>query len=65
MTREYQIMPEPNNRKVLSFKAVVVMTTHGDFNPTLSIVELALQKAGLTFVMPASIEAPIVISFND
>lgn len=65
MTRDKQIMPEPNDRKVLSYKAVIVMTTHGDLPPTLRSVEIALQRAGLKFVMPASIESPIVIALND
>jgi len=55
---------EVNTRKVLSFKAVIVMTCNGA-PPDLRAVHEAMQKAGLTFAMPAHAEAPIVISFND
>ena len=57
--------PETNDRRVLSFKAVIVMTLNHGVEPTLRDIEAALKRSGLTFVMPAGVEAPIVIALND
>lgn len=54
-----------NERRVLSFKAVVTMNTTDGTEPTLRHVEQAMKRAGLQYVMPASVEAPIVIRLTD
>ncbi len=56
---------EPNTRRTLSFKAVVVMTTNTGIEPTLKDVNTALEKRGYAFSMPADVSAPVVISLND
>lgn len=51
--------------EVLSFKAVIVMTTAAGTRPTLESVDTALRKLGAKYVMPASVESPIVMSLSD
>jgi len=48
--------------KKMSFTAVVVAEDEGEFGPTHRSIEVAMQKAGIDFAMPANAGDPIVIN---
>jgi hypothetical protein len=64
--REEVVPQQTNSRRTLSFKSTIVMTVdeHGR-EPTIEDVKLALVRYGVRFSLPASADAPVVISLRD